>query len=119
VRTIQGVKTTEVVYSVTSLPPEWADAATLLRLVPDYWAIGNELPYVRDVTLREDACRERSSRPRCPPERGLLDGIDCSSTTEAIEVLQLQPNEHGNRSASPAINNGAAAEDSARFGRWC
>jgi hypothetical protein len=44
----------------TSLPPERAGPADLLRLSRVHWAIENELHYVRDVTLGEDASRIRS-----------------------------------------------------------
>jgi hypothetical protein len=51
---------TEVHYKITSLPPERAGPAELLRLSRGHWAIENELHYVRDVTLGEDASRIRS-----------------------------------------------------------
>ena len=96
-RTIRGKKTVEVVYGVTSLSPDRADATTLLKLVRDHWTIENELHYVRDVTLREDACRVRSGNaPHVLAALRnavvhLLAGIDASSTPEAIKVLQLHP----------------------------
>jgi hypothetical protein len=58
-RTIKGKTTVEVVYGITSLRPEEANAARLLQLLRDHWQIENCLHYVRDVTLREDACRVR------------------------------------------------------------
>jgi predicted transposase YbfD/YdcC len=93
-RTVRGKKTVEAAYGVTSLSPDRADATTLLKLVRDHWAIENELHYVRDVTLREDACRVRSgSAPHVLAALRnavvhLLGGIDARSTPEAIEVLQ-------------------------------
>jgi hypothetical protein len=51
---------TEVHYKITSLPPERARPADLLRWSRAHWAIENELHYVRDVTLGEDASRVRS-----------------------------------------------------------
>ena len=50
----------DVQYAITSLPPERADARTLLRLVRGHWRIENRLHYVRDVTLDEDRSRVRS-----------------------------------------------------------
>jgi predicted transposase YbfD/YdcC len=47
----------EVVHIVTSLPPQRADAARIAGYVRRHWAIENEVHYVRDVALREDACR--------------------------------------------------------------
>jgi hypothetical protein len=47
-------------YKITSLPPERAGPADLLRLSRGHWAIENQLHYVRDVTLGEDASRVRS-----------------------------------------------------------
>ena len=50
----------EVIYAITSLPPEKLDAAALLQLARDHWQIENCLFHVRDVTFREDHCRVRS-----------------------------------------------------------
>jgi predicted transposase YbfD/YdcC len=50
---------TEVHYKITSLPPERAGPADLLRLSRQHWAIENQLHYVRDVTLGEDGSRIR------------------------------------------------------------
>jgi predicted transposase YbfD/YdcC len=47
----------EVVHIVTSLPPQRAGAARIAGYVRRHWAIENEVHYVRDVTMREDACR--------------------------------------------------------------
>jgi len=59
-RTIHGQATSEVVYGITSLPRDRADATTLLQLTRDHWGIENRLHYVRDVTFGEDACRVRT-----------------------------------------------------------
>jgi predicted transposase YbfD/YdcC len=59
-RTLDNKTTVEVVYGMTSLSADRADAAALLVHVRDHWKIENSLHYVRDVTLREDACRVRS-----------------------------------------------------------
>lgn len=96
-RTIRGVKTVEVVYGITSLPAERAGASTLLKLVRDHWRIENELHYVRDVTLREDACRVRSGNaPQVLAALRnavvhLLAGVQAQSRQEALELLQLHP----------------------------
>lgn len=55
-----GTTTTTRSYGVTSLSPQQADAARLLRLVRLHWSIENGLHYRRDVTLQEDACRVRT-----------------------------------------------------------
>ena len=44
----------ERAYAVTSLPPELADAAALLRLWRGHWGIENRLHWVRDVLFDED-----------------------------------------------------------------
>ena len=96
-RTARGARTVEVVYGVTSLPPDRADAGTLLRLVRDHWRIENELHYVRDVTLREDACRVRSgAAPQVLAALRnavihLLGEVGARSHPEAIETLQVHP----------------------------
>lgn len=58
-RTQKGKTTVEVVYGITSLGPEQADAKRLLTLVRGHWGIENGLHYRRDVTLGEDASRIR------------------------------------------------------------
>lgn len=59
-RTLRGKTTTETVYGITSLPPDRADAKTLLRLTRQHWGIENRVFYVRDVTFGEDHCRVRT-----------------------------------------------------------
>jgi Transposase DDE domain len=49
----------EVRYYVTSLPPEQADAKTLLAVTRGHWQIENRLHYVRDVTFDEDRSQMR------------------------------------------------------------
>jgi predicted transposase YbfD/YdcC len=49
--------TRQVVYGLTSLPPEQAPPEKLLSLVRHYWGIESGLHYRRDVTLHEDATR--------------------------------------------------------------
>lgn len=96
-RTIDGEKTVEVVYGITSLTPEKADAGELLRRMRDHWQIENSLHYVRDVTLGEDACRVRSgSAPQVLAALRnavvhLLAQVDAKSNPEAIEQLQVRP----------------------------
>lgn len=52
--------TRQVVYAITSLPAERADAETLLNLARNHWRIENSLFHVKDVSFAEDACRVRS-----------------------------------------------------------
>lgn len=55
-----GPASVEVSYLITSLPPERADAAALLRYHRGHWGIENRLHWVRDVTFDEDRCTVRS-----------------------------------------------------------
>ena len=50
----------EVAYFVTSLAPDRADAAALLRYQRGHWEIENRLHSVRDVTFDEDRSTVRS-----------------------------------------------------------
>jgi len=50
----------EVIYGITSLAPERATPAQLLRLWREHWHIENKLHYVRDVTFDEDRSQIRA-----------------------------------------------------------
>lgn len=47
----------ETVYGLTSLKPDEASPARLLRMIRDYWGVENGLHYRRDVTFHEDGTR--------------------------------------------------------------
>lgn len=51
----------QVIYGITSLPVEEYSAQDLLKLVRKHWGIENGLHYRRDVTFKEDGCRQTSS----------------------------------------------------------
>ena len=51
----------QVIYGITSLPVEEYGAEALLELTRKHWGIENGLHYRRDVTFKEDACRQTSS----------------------------------------------------------
>ena len=53
-------KTTEVVYGITDLTREQADAKQLLGHNRSHWGIENKSHHTRDVTFREDAQRART-----------------------------------------------------------
>lgn len=98
-RTVKGVTSEEVVYGITSLKGEEADAKRLLGLTRGHWAIENKLHYVRDVTLGEDACRVRKgAAPQVlAAVRNtvihLLTGVEASSRAAAIRRLNNHPEE--------------------------
>lgn len=52
----------EVVYAITSLTAEHATPAEIGRILRRHWSIENELHWVRDVTLGEDASHARTGR---------------------------------------------------------
>lgn len=54
-----GRQEVESVWIITSLSPEKADAARLLELTRQYWAIENGTHYRLDVSAGEDRCRVR------------------------------------------------------------
>ena len=54
-----GRERREVVYGITSLPPQRANAAHLLSLVRQHWSIENKSHWVRDVTYDEDRSQVR------------------------------------------------------------
>jgi hypothetical protein len=52
-----GEITHEVVYGITSLPPQRAQAKHLAALWRGHWTIENRTHYVRDETFGEDRCQ--------------------------------------------------------------
>ena len=58
-RTAGGKTTAEVVYGITSLSRQEANAERLLGRSRAHWGIANGLHHVRDETFREDRCRVR------------------------------------------------------------
>ena len=49
-----------VSYAITSLPPERAGAAALLRTLRGHWGIEHRAHWLRDVTFDEDRCQVRT-----------------------------------------------------------
>jgi predicted transposase YbfD/YdcC len=98
-RTIKGETTVEVIYGITSLQAEEADARRLLGLTRGHWGIENKLHYVRDVTLGEDGCRVRKgSAPQVlAAVRNvvihLIANVEGSSRAAAIRRLNNHPEE--------------------------
>lgn len=98
-RTVRGETTVEVVYGMTSLSAEQADAECLSGLVRLHWGMENGLHYVRDVTLGEDACRVRKgSAPQVlAAVRNaiihLLAGVESPSHAAAIRRFNAHPEE--------------------------
>jgi hypothetical protein len=98
-RTVKGETTVEVVYGMTSLEAQEADAERLSGLVREHWGMENGLHYVRDVTLGEDACRVRKgSAPQVlAAVRNavihLLAGVNAPSHAAAIRRLNVHPEE--------------------------
>ena len=60
VRRAGGAEQRETVFAITSLTPGQAPASRLLELARGHWGIENELHWVKDVVLGEDACRVRT-----------------------------------------------------------
>lgn len=50
----------QLIYAITSIPPEAMDAEALLALARAHWQVENRLFRVRDGTFAEDACRVRT-----------------------------------------------------------
>ena len=57
-----GKTSHEVVYGITSVPQEVADADKVLNLVRAHWHLENRVHWRRDVTLGEDACQVKQTK---------------------------------------------------------
>lgn len=57
-----GKQTEQEIYAITSLKVEEFSAKELLELTRKHWSIENGLHYRRDVTFKEDAIRQTSSK---------------------------------------------------------
>jgi hypothetical protein len=96
---VKGETTVEVIYGITSLTEQEADAARLLALARGHWGIENKLHYVRDVTLGEDGCRVRKgAAPQVLAATRnavihLLAAVGASSNAAAIRRLNSHPDE--------------------------
>lgn len=55
----KGEERIQIVYGITNLPRETAEAERLLKLNQKHWSVENRLHYRRDVTLGEDASQIR------------------------------------------------------------
>jgi predicted transposase YbfD/YdcC len=75
-----GKETTEVVYGVTSLSQDKADASRLLNLTRSHWTIENKSHWVRDVTYDEDR-----SQVRC----GSIPQVMATMRNLAITLMRL------------------------------
>ena len=96
-RRVKGVRTVEVVYGITSLTRDRADAARLLGLIRSHWGIENGLHHTRDETLREDRCRvRRGHAPRVLASLRnvavhLLRGTDHPTVAAATREMAARP----------------------------
>lgn len=57
-----GVMSTEIVYGLTSLPPDLASAAQILSYIRQHWTIENKVHWVRDVLFHEDLSQVRRNQ---------------------------------------------------------
>jgi len=75
----------EIVYGITSLPPQRADANRLLSLVRQHWTIENRSHWVRDVTYDEER-----SQVRC----GSIPQVMAALRNLAISLMRIagEPN---------------------------
>lgn len=85
-------KSREVVYGITSLSRDQADAKKLLELNRGHWTIENGVFYVRDEAFGEDRCRVRK---RSGPQ--LLAGL----RNAALNLLRLA----GRRNISASLRS--------------
>ena len=99
VRVLKGKTEVEVVWGITSLGRDRADAKALLARVRGHWGIENGLHYVKDETLGEDRCRVRKGNgaQALAAIRNvavhLLEGVEASSKAAATRRFAAHPQE--------------------------
>lgn len=59
---VSGKRTSEIVYGLSSLPPQLGSPDTLLTFSRQHWHIENKSHWVRDVTFDEDRSQVRTAR---------------------------------------------------------
>ncbi|MCY4569827.1 MAG: transposase, partial [Candidatus Poribacteria bacterium] len=69
-----------VQYGITSLTPERASAADLLKLRREHWTIENKLHWIRDAVFREDASCVRT---------GVIPQVMAAMRNTALSVLRF------------------------------
>lgn len=100
-RTEKGQTTVEVVYGISSLKPEKAQARRLSEIVRSHWLIENRLHYVRDVTLHEDACRVR---------KGTAPQVLAALRNTIVHLLGQQVTDSLTHESRPAVIRRLAAQ---------
>lgn len=73
---------TQIVYGLTSLSSQQADATALLKLTRQHWHIENKSHYIRDVTFGEDASMVR---------KGNLPQMMAALRNCALTLIRLHP----------------------------
>lgn len=97
VRVMGGKTSVEVVHGITSVGRERGDAVWLLRRTRGPWGVENNLHWVRDGTLGEEACRVRtgSAAQVLAAMRNavvhLLEGVKAASKAAAIRSFAARP----------------------------
>ena len=67
-------------YGITSLTPQRASAADLLKLRREHWTIENKLHWVRDAVFQEDASSVRT---------GVIPQVMAAMRNTAISILRF------------------------------
>jgi hypothetical protein len=99
VHVLPGKTEMAVVWGITSLPRQQADAPALLALARGHWGIENRLHYVRDETLGEDRCRVRTGSSPLVLAAGrnvavhLREGVEAPSKAAATRRFAIHPEE--------------------------
>ena len=81
-----------VQYGITSLTPQRASAADLLKLRREHWTIENKLHWVRDTVFQEDASTVRTGvipQVMAAMRNTALAVLRCTGHTKITDALQL------------------------------
>jgi hypothetical protein len=103
----ENTSSTDTTYLITNLSFEEADAAKILQMKTDYWAIENKVHYVADFVFGEDRCTIRAKNgPRIMSSlrvfaMNVMRACGITNIKRCVDNLRSSPQNFFLKAASP------------------